>query len=111
MNRIVIACAAAVALGAGVVLAASPQVDAAIKAIQAVGADAAKLKTFCELTSALEAAGEKEDPELQKKVDDLMAKLGPDFEAAWEVGDGLDENSADAKEFNAAVDALAEKCT
>jgi hypothetical protein len=113
------ACAATVALGTSVVLAASPQVDGAIKTIQALGADAAKMKAFCDLVdlqpddedkAGAAAVEEKEDPALAKQEDTLLTQLGADFEAAWDAGEELDENSADGKEYGAAVDALAEKC-
>src|SRR5262245_46639217 len=101
---------AAVVLSVGVASAASPQVEAAIKSVQSVGADPAKLKTFCELNKLLEAVAEKEDPAAQKQVEELIGKLGPDFSAAWDVGDELDEASPDGQAFYAAVDALAGKC-
>jgi len=107
MKRILIACVA-VAFAASVVPAASPEVDAAIKTIQSVGA--AKMNVFCDLDKALEAAGDKEDPAVQKQIEGLFAQLGPDFTTAWEVGGQLDEKSPDSTEFNAAVDALADKC-
>ena len=44
------------------------------------------------------------------QVEDLVAQIGDDFDAAWEVGEGLDENTPDGKEFFGAVDTLAEKC-
>jgi hypothetical protein len=115
MNRILVACTA-VALGAGVVAAASPEVDKAIKTIQSVGAT--KMQQFCDLVDTLDdadekagpAAADKEDPAVEKQVDTLLTQLGSDFEAAWDVGEEMDENSADGKEYNAAIDALAEKC-
>jgi hypothetical protein len=118
VKRIVFACAAVGALGANLVLAASPQVDAAIKTIQAAGADTAKMKAFCDLVDLQDGAddkegtatADKEDPATEKQVDALLAQLGADFESAWDVGEEIDENSADGKEYNAAVDALAEKC-
>src|SRR5262245_59718994 len=111
MKRVfmLMACAA-VGLGAGVASAASPQVETAIKSVQAVGADPAKLKMFCELNKLLEATGEKEDPAAQKQVEELIGKLGLDFTAAWDVGDELDEASPDGQAFYAAVDALSAKC-
>jgi len=109
MKRILMAYVA-VALGASAVLAASPEVEAAIKTIQSVAADAGKLKLFCTLNDLLQSAGEKDDPELEKRADDIIKQLGPDFEAAWDVGNELDEDSADGMEFFAAVDMLAEKC-
>ncbi|HEY7550510.1 MAG TPA: hypothetical protein VH913_13475 [Hyphomicrobiaceae bacterium] len=101
---------AAALLGAGAAPAASPQVDAAIKAIQAVGNDGEKLKLFCQLNKLLQEAGDKEDPATQKQIEDLVTKIGSDFGAAWDVGDELDENSPDGQEFYAAVDTLADKC-
>ena len=101
---------AAAALGAGSAPAASPQVDLAIRAVQAVGNDPGKLKLFCELNKLLQAAGEKEDAAAQKQIEDLVAQIGPDFSAAWDIGDELDENSEDGQEFYEAVDTLAEKC-
>ena len=109
MNRILIACAA-VALGASTVPAASPQIEAAIKAIQAVASDAGKLKLFCSLNNILQAAGDNEDPAVQKQIEDIIAQIGPEFGAAWDIGDELDETSPDGMEFFAAVDTLAEKC-
>jgi hypothetical protein len=109
MKRILIA-GAAVIIGASTLPAASPAVDLAIKTIESVGADPAKLKIFCSLNKVLQESGEKDDPASQKQVDDLVAQLGADFSAAWDVGDELDENSADGQAFYGAVDALAEKC-
>ena len=40
-----------------------------------------------------------------------MKQLGPDFTTAWNAAEGLDENSADGKAYNAAVDDLSGKCT
>jgi hypothetical protein len=118
LKRILFACAAVVGLGTSAVLAASPQVNAAIKAIQAAGTDTAKMEVFCDLIDLLDdaedkagpAAADKEDPALEKQEDILLTQLGSNFEVAWDVGGELDEKSADGKEYNAAVDALAEKC-
>jgi hypothetical protein len=77
----------------------------------AVGADAAKLKTFCEMSKALEAAGDKEDPKVDAQVDGYIDQLGDDFAEAWEASEGLVENSPDVKAFNEAVEALEELCT
>ena len=102
--------AAALSVAAGVTLAASPQVETAIKSIEAVGNDAGKLKLFCDLNKLLQEAGDKEDAATQKQIEDLITKIGSDFGAAWDVGDELDENSPDGQAFYAAVDTLAEKC-
>ena len=44
------------------------------------------------------------------QIEELVAQMGPDFSAAWDIGDELDENSEDGQEFYEAVDTLAEKC-
>jgi hypothetical protein len=109
MKRILIACAA-VACGATLALAATPEVDKAIKTIQGVAADAAKMKLFCALEQATGSADDKSAPALEKQVDDILGQLGDDFAAAWDVGDNLDDKSADGVEFSSAVAAVAAKC-
>jgi hypothetical protein len=118
-KRIVMACAGAGALAwlgcgvaAGVAAAASPKIEAAIKAVEAVGADPARLKAFCELNELLAGIGDREEAEseAEKQIAAILAKIGPDFAAAWDVGEDLDENSADGQEFYAAVDELTDKC-
>ena len=109
MKRTLIACAA-VALGATLVLAASPAVDKAIKTIQGVAADPAKMKLFCALDAAADATDEKEDPAVAKQIEGILTQLGADFSAAWDAGDDLDDKSPDGVEFAAAVEALAAKC-
>jgi hypothetical protein len=109
MKRFLFGCVA-VAMIAGAVPAASPAVDLAIKTIEAVANDPVRLKLFCQLNKLIQDSSDKEDPAIQKQIDDLVAKLGPEFTAAWEIGDELDENSEDGQEFYGAVDSLAEKC-
>jgi hypothetical protein len=110
MRRILVACVV-VAFGAGVAPAASPPVDAAIGKIQAATADAGKMQVFCELDAAVEAAPEdKEDPAVEKRIEGLVGQLGADFAAASNVGEELEEESSDGKEFIAALDAIGETC-
>jgi hypothetical protein len=91
-------------------LAASPQVEAAVKVFQAVGADANRLKTFCEMNQIDKKMGEKEDPALKAQIDKLLDQLGADFKAAWKAVEDIDENSPDGKVLNAALDQLEDKC-
>src|SRR4051795_11728773 len=105
------------ALAAGIVLslittsalAASPLVEAAIKAFKSVSADPDRLKTFCEMMAIDEKIGDKKDPVLQSQVDKLIDLLGADFKAAWELAEGINEESTDGKVLNAALDELSEK--
>jgi protoporphyrinogen oxidase len=91
--------------------AASPKIDHAVSVFKAVSADSGKLKTFCAMTKVMDAAGDKEDAATDQKIADLMKQLGPDFETAWNAGEGVDENSADGKALNAALDDLMNKCS
>jgi hypothetical protein len=109
MKRFVLAAVVA-CLGAYSVLAASPKVASAVKTFKAIGSDAGKVKTFCEMVQTMDASGEKDDPAAEAKITGLMKQLGPDFETAWNAGEGLDDSTDDGKAFNAAMDDLAEKC-
>jgi hypothetical protein len=60
-------------------LAANPQVEVAVKVFQAVGADANRLKTFCELMQIDEEMEENDAPALNARVDKLVDQLGADF--------------------------------
>jgi len=110
MKRVLVA-SLAVCLAAAPAFAAAPKVEAAVKVFKAVGADSAKLKTFCAMMKAMDSLGEKANPAVEKQIDGYMKQLGTDFEAAWTTSDGIDENSADGKVLNAALDELAGKCS
>jgi hypothetical protein len=109
MKRILIACVA-VGLSTMAASAASPQIDAAIKTLTALGDDPAKLQTFCALNKVMQALGDKQDPAAEKQIEAYFDQLGDEFEAAWTAGEGLDENSPDGKEYAAALEALEDKC-
>jgi hypothetical protein len=102
--------AAALCLAVSPVLAASPKIEAAVKTFKAVAGDAGKLKTFCDMSKVMEQAGEKEDPKIDAQIQGFIKKLGAEFETAWNAGEDVDENSADGKAYNAALDDLSAKC-
>src|SRR5262245_62864299 len=52
----------ALCLVAAPALAASPKVESAIRVYKAVAANPQKLRTFCEMSKAIEKMGDKEDP-------------------------------------------------
>ena len=91
-------------------LAASPKVESAVKVLQAVAADANKLKTFCELMDLDEKLGDTESPVLETQMDKLLDQLGEDFELAWDVVEETDERSPDGRALNAALDQIEDKC-
>jgi hypothetical protein len=98
-------------IGAVGALAADPKIEAAIKTFQAIAADPGRVKTFCEMIQVMDATGDKEDPAAEAKITGLMKQLGPDFEAAWNTADEVDEDTPDGKDYNAAMDSLADKCS
>ena len=110
MSRVLAACVS-VCLAASPALAASPKIESAVKVFKAVAADTNKLKTYCAMTKVMDAAADKEDPKLDAQIEGFMKQLGPDFTTAWNVAEGLNENSADGKAYNAAVDDLSGKCS
>jgi hypothetical protein len=110
MMRFTVACAA-LALIASPALAADPKADSAVRTFKAVGADAGKMKIFCDMSKAMEAAGDKEDVATEARLASYAKQIGPDFEAAWKLADELDENSADGKAVQAALDELEGKCS
>ena len=45
------------------------------------------------------------------QITGFMKQLGSDFETAWAAGENLDDNSADGKAYNTALDELSNKCS
>lgn len=90
--------------------AADPKIESAVKVFKQTGEDPAKVKIYCAMSDVTEAAGDKEDPATDAKVDDFLTQLGPDFETAWDTADEAKEGSPDAKMIETALDELGSKC-
>jgi hypothetical protein len=110
MKRVLIV-ATALCLTALAAVAADSKVDSAVATFKSVESDAGKLKIFCEMSSAMDKAGDNPDAAADAKIDGYMKQLGPDFTTAWNAGEGVDENSADGKKLDAALDELGSKCS
>ena len=106
-----VAAAIALSLLSVAALTASPQVEAALKAFQTIGADANRLKAFCELMQVEEENAEKAVPSVEAKLNRLLAELGPDFKAALKSAEHIDPASDDGKVLLAALDRLFDKCS
>jgi len=113
MKTILAACAVC-GLLASPANAASANIESAIKAFDQVGADAAKLKTYCEMAKVMSTAGDDVDDAkseaLDKQMQGFMKQLGSDFETAYEAGADLDPESEDGKAYDAALDKLDAAC-
>lgn len=110
--KLIIALAAIFVLATAPVRAASPEVEAAVKAVAKIETDPEKFRTYCKLSKEL-AATEEDTPraeELGKQLEELMQSIGADVAAAWELVDELDVDSDDGKALVAAYEALEEKC-
>ena len=83
---------AALIVTAAAALAADSKVDS-VATFETVENDAGKLKIFCEMTAAMDKAGDNPDAATDAKIDGYMKELGPDFATAWNAGEGLDEKS------------------
>jgi hypothetical protein len=99
-----------ICLGAYSLAAADPKIESALKTFKAVGANPGKLKTFCDMTKAMDDVGEKSTPEDDAKIEGLMKSLGPDFEVAWGTVEGPDDKNPDVKLFYDGLDELVAKC-
>jgi hypothetical protein len=79
------------------VLAASPKVEGADRAIQTVGTDARRLKTFCELMKIDEQNEPNPNPVLEARMDKLLDELGTDFKEPWDSAEMLIQHPRMAK--------------
>lgn len=106
------ALAAVLVLAAHPIQAASPQVEAAIKALGKIESDAAKFQAFCRITKELAAVDgdDAKSEALDRQLDDLLRTLGRDVFMAFDLAGDLDPQSEDGIAFEAAISALEEKC-
>jgi selenocysteine lyase/cysteine desulfurase len=108
-----LAAATALFLIATPALAASPQVEAAVKVLQAIGSDPARLDRFCKVMKIVEGIQERIERLEARITSSLDQALGEHFkayrEAAKKIEDDEDE-SADSKALTTALDDLSDKC-
>lgn len=99
--------------GIGSALAASANVEAAIKSLAKIEANGEKFKAFCKLIKDMDDVPEQEIAKaeaLEVQLDNLLKSIGLDVQQAWDLGSDLDPQSDDGKAFEAAVGALEDKC-
>ena len=90
--------------------AADPEVESALKEFRVVGSNPERLKVFCALSKAIDAVDEREDAAAEAAIEGYLKALGPEFQKAWDVGDDMDETSADGKALTDAIDRLVGMC-
>jgi hypothetical protein len=94
-------------------LAASPQVEDAIKLLQGVGSDPGKLDKFCKAMKIVEGLQDRIDRIETQITTALEQVLGANFKAAREAVRKVEdeaEQSPDSKALKAALDELSDKC-
>ena len=87
------------------------------KLVQSIGADQAKLKTYCDigkLQDQMEQAEQKKDTKtsaaLGAKADNLGKQLGPDYGKVMAGLEQIDPSSAEGKRYTALFQPLFKQC-
>jgi starvation-inducible outer membrane lipoprotein len=87
------------------------------KVVKMISADKAKTQTYCDvakLGDQIDAADQKKDTKtveaLSKQMDEMSAKLGPEYAALMDGMQGLDQNSKAAKDIGATLEGLDKLC-
>ena len=109
----VLALAVAGLLAAGPAFSASPPVEAAIKSLEKIQADAGKFQSYCNLLGEMQNVPETDMAKadaLEGQLEDLVESIGADVAQAWELAAATPTESEDGKAFAAAFDALETKC-
>jgi len=93
-------------------------VPTAQKVVKAITADKAKTQTYCDigkLGGQIEDAEQKKDmnkiDELNKRMDEMATKLGPEYVALMTSLEDIDPNSKEALEISSALETLNKLCT
>jgi selenocysteine lyase/cysteine desulfurase len=108
-----LAAATALFLIATPALAASPQAEAAVKFLQNVGSDPARLDRFCKVMKVVEGIQERIERLEARITASLDQALGEGFKAYRDAAKKADddaEESADSKALITALDDLSDKC-
>lgn len=93
--------------------AASPQIEAAVKTLAKIPADAAKFETYCNLLGEMESVPETDtakSEELDEKLEDIIESYGADVVQAWDLVSETDPETDDGKAVAAAFEAMEDKC-
>ena len=114
MKRCLLAAATVVlALSASPLRAASPEVEAAVKALGEIETDATKLQAYCKVVKEMDAASDDEAKfdALQDDLMELMRSFGPQYEQVMAVSESTSSDSADGQALDAAYSKLDGKCS
>jgi hypothetical protein len=89
----------------------------AVKVVKMISADKAKTKIYCDMSKLgeqIEQADQKKDTKkveaLSKQMDDMSAKLGPEYVALMEGLQDMDANSKAGKDIGETLEGLDKLC-
>jgi len=87
------------------------------KVVKIISADKAKTQTYCDMAKLgeqIEQADQKKDTKkveaLSKQMDDMSAKLGPEYAALMDGMQNLDQNSQVGKDIGDTLEGLDKLC-
>ena len=97
--------------------APSAATTAAQKVVKTISGDKTKIQTYCDmgkLGGQIEEAERRQDlnriDDLNKQIEQMATKLGPDYAALISKLDDIDPNSKEAQEISSALDGLDKLC-
>ena len=97
--------------------APASKVEAAQKLVKTISADKAKTQTYCDigkLGDQIEEAEQKKDlkriDELNRKMDELATKLGPEYVALMGDLQDIDPSSKEAQDISSTLEGLDKLC-
>jgi len=89
----------------------------AVKVVNAIKGDKAKVKAYCDMGKLSDQAAEadqkkdtKKADELAKQMDELGKQLGPEFNALMDAMQDMDPNSKAVQDINATLEDLDKLC-
>jgi hypothetical protein len=85
----------------------------AVRVLEIISGDKAKTQTFCEsvkLADQIEGADKNKALELNQKMDELVKKLGPEYNAMVAALQDTDLESEDGQEIGSTLEALDKLC-
>lgn len=104
--------ALALSLAAPAAIAAPLSADAITKALDQTAADSAKLKTYCDMGKRMDEIGDDEQKATaaEAEIEGYFKALGPEFQAVWDTGREVKDDSAEAKALEDGLSKLDDKC-
>jgi hypothetical protein len=102
-----------VVIAPGTATAASPPVEAAIKTLDKIPADAAKFTSYCNLLGDMESVPDTDAAKyeaIESQLDAVIDSYGADVVEAWDTLSEIDPETDDGKAVAAAFEAIEGKC-